>query len=59
MLELEGATSTIQTAIVNMASTVADAATNMLVAVVPVLAPVVGAVIVAGLGYRFVKKFAG
>lgn len=56
---MEGATSTIQTAIVNMASTVADAATNMLVAVVPVLAPVVGAVIVAGLGYRFVKKFAG
>lgn len=50
-------TPTIQSAIVNMATTIATDATNMLIAVVPVLAPIVGAIIVASLGYRFVKRF--
>lgn len=53
---MEG-TASIQTAIVNMATTVATDAVNMLIAVIPVLAPIVGAVIVATLGYRFVKRF--
>lgn len=51
-------TATITTAIVNMATTVASDAVGMLVQVVPVLAPIVGAVIVATLGYKFVKRFA-
>lgn len=54
---MEGNTPTIQSAIVSMATTVATDATNMLIAVIPVLAPIVGAVIVASLGYRFVKRF--
>lgn len=54
---MEGSTATIQSAIVSMATTVATDATNMLVAVVPVLAPIVGAIIVATLGFRFVKRF--
>lgn len=54
---MEGTTSSIQTAIVNMATTVATDAVNVLSAVVPVLAPIVAAGIVATLGYRFVKRF--
>lgn len=53
---MEG-TSTITTAITGMASTIATDGVNMLISVVPVLAPIVGAVIVAGLGYKFVKRF--
>ena len=51
------ASATITSAITDMAGTVATDATGMLVAVIPVLAPIVGAVIVATLGYRFVKRF--
>lgn len=54
---MEGGSATIQSAITSMASTIATDATNMLIAVVPVLAPIVGAIIVASLGYRFVKRF--
>lgn len=57
MSDLEGSTATIATAIGDMAGTVASDAVGMLTSVIPVLAPIVGAVIVAGLGYRFVKKF--
>lgn len=53
---MEGS-STISTAISNMASTVATDGQNMLVAVIPVLAPLIGAIILAGLGYKFVKRF--
>lgn len=53
---MEG-TATITTAITNMAQSIATDGVNMLIAVVPVLAPIVGAVIVATLGYRFVKRF--
>lgn len=48
---------TIVSAITSMATTIAGDAVDMLVAVVPVLAPIVGAVIVATLGYKFVKRF--
>lgn len=54
---MEGGTATITSAITNMAQTIATDGVNMLIAVVPVLAPIVGAVIVATLGYRFVKRF--
>lgn len=50
-------TSNIQGAITDMATTVSNDAVNMLVAVIPVLAPIAGAVIVAGLGYKFVRRF--
>lgn len=55
--ESGGASATIQSAITDMAGTVATDATGMLVAVIPTLAPIIGAVIVATLGYRFVKRF--
>lgn len=54
---LEGETATISSAITSMASQIATDATGMLTAVIPVLAPIVGAVIVAGLGFKFVKRF--
>lgn len=55
---MEGeATSTISTAIVNMATQIATDAQAMVVAVVPVLAPIVGTIIIATLGYRLVKRF--
>lgn len=54
---MEGSTSTITDAITGMATTIANDGVGMLVSVVPVLAPIVGAVIVATLGYRFVKRF--
>lgn len=54
---MEGSSATITTAITNMAQSVATDGVNMLVAVIPVLAPIVGAVILATLGYRFVKRF--
>lgn len=54
---MEGSTATIQSAITDMASTVATDGVNMLIGVVPVLAPIIGAVIVATLGFKFVKRF--
>lgn len=54
---MEESTATIATAITNMATTVATDGVNMLISVVPVLAPIVGAVIVATLGFKFVKRF--
>lgn len=53
---MEG-TATIQSAIVQLATDIATQGVDMLVAVIPVLAPIMGAVIVAGLGYKFVKRF--
>ena len=50
---------TVTTAIVAMATTVANAALGMISDILPVLAPIVAAIIVAGLGYRLVKRFAG
>lgn len=55
---MEG-TATITTAITGLAQSVATDGVNMLIAVVPVLAPIVGAVIVATLGFKFVKRFSG
>lgn len=48
---------TITTAINNLASTVAGDAVSMLTTIVPTLAPIVGAGIVARLGFRFIKRF--
>lgn len=52
---MEAAT-TIQGALTNMATTVATDGTNALIAIVPVLAPLVAAGIVVSLGVRFVKR---
>lgn len=52
-----GTTSTVQTAITGMAQTVVDQGIATLNAVLPVMAPLVATVIVAGLGYMFIKKF--
>lgn len=56
----EGETTTtdaVQTAITGMAGSVADGALAMIAAILPVLAPIVAAIIVATLGYRLVKRF--
>ena len=55
----EGDPATVQSAVTGMATTVATDGQSMLVSVIPVLAPLVAAVIVAKLGYRFVKRFNG
>lgn len=53
----ETTTATVQTAITGMAGSVADGALAMIAAILPVLAPIVAAIIVATLGYRLVKRF--
>lgn len=50
--------STVSTAITNMATTVADAGLGLIAAILPILAPVVAAIIIASLGYKLVKRFA-
>ena len=55
--EGETTTDTVQTAITGMAGSVADGALAMIAAILPVLAPIVAAIIVATLGYRLVKRF--
>ena len=45
------------TAITGMASTVATNALSIIAGVLPVLAPVVAAIIVANIGIRLVKRF--
>lgn len=55
-----GATTTISnvtSAIVAMAQSVADASLGMIAQILPVLAPIVAAILVATLGYKLVKKF--
>lgn len=54
---MEGTASAIQTAIVNMCTTIVSQGQDMIAAVVPAAAPLVATVIVAGLGYRFVRRF--
>lgn len=59
---MEGTTTTISTvtdAIVAMAQSVATNALDMIAQILPVLAPVVAAIIIAALGYRLVRQFAG
>lgn len=48
---------TVETAVTGMATSVATSGQSMLIAILPVLAPLVGAIIVAGLGYKLVKRF--
>lgn len=55
---LEGeAASTITSAMTTLASSVASDAQTMLIGVVPALGPIVAAVILAGLGFKFIKRF--
>lgn len=57
---MEGSTNTVDTvvtAITGMASTVADAGLGLIAQILPILAPIVAALIVASLGYRLVKRF--
>lgn len=57
---MEGSATTVDTvvtAITGMASTVADAGLGLIAAILPILAPIVAALIVASLGYRLVKRF--
>lgn len=49
---------TVTTAIVGMATTVSNAALSLIAQVLPILAPIVAAIIIASLGYRLVKRFA-
>lgn len=50
--------STVSSAITAMATTVADAGLGLIAAILPILAPVVAAIIIASLGYKLVKRFA-
>ena len=50
--------SDIVSAVQGMASSVQGAALSMIDGILPVLAPMTGAVIVAGLGLKFVRRFA-
>lgn len=50
--------STVTTAITGMATSIADAGLQMIAAILPVLAPIVAAIIVATLGFKLVKRFA-
>lgn len=57
---MEGSAATISTvssAITAMATTVSDAGLGLIAAILPILAPIVAALIIAGLGYRLVKRF--
>lgn len=51
-------TSTIQTGVTNMATTVANDGVAMINAILPVVAPLIAAVLVAALGVKLVRRFA-
>lgn len=53
-----GTIDAITTAVESMATSVTDAALEMIGGVLPVLAPVTAAIIVATLGLKLVKRFA-
>lgn len=50
--------STVSAAIVAMAQSVADAGLGLVAAILPILAPIVAAIIIATLGYKLVRRFA-
>lgn len=57
---MEGSANTVDTvvtAITGMATTVADSALGLIADILPILAPIVAALIIAQLGYRLVKRF--
>lgn len=57
---MEGSTATVDTvvtAITGMATTVSNAALGLIADILPILAPIVAALIIASLGYRLVKRF--
>lgn len=53
----EGTTSTIETAVTNMATSVSNSGQSMIAAVLPVIAPLIAAVIIATLGVKLVRRF--
>lgn len=57
---MEGSAATVDTvvtAITGMATTVSNAALGLIADILPILAPIVAALIIASLGYRLVKRF--
>lgn len=57
---MEGSATTVDTvvtAITGMATTVSNAALGLIADILPILAPIVAALIIASLGYRLVKRF--
>lgn len=57
---MEGSANTVDTvvtAITGMATTVSNAALGLIADILPILAPIVAALIIASLGYRLVKRF--
>lgn len=61
MLAVDGVTDTsaVVTAIVNAAKTVATDGMNAITQILPVVAPVMAALIVVGIGIKAIKKFTG
>lgn len=53
----EGETATVESAVTGLASSVATSGQSMLISILPVLAPLVGAIIVATLGYKLVRRW--
>ena len=56
-MEGGSAVSAVTTAISGMASTVADNALGLCSTILPVLAPIIAAIIIATLGYKLVRRF--
>lgn len=54
-----GAYDGITTAINTMVSGMATAATGLITTNVPIIAPVVGGIVLVGFGFRFARKFMG
>lgn len=61
MLAVDGAadTSAIVTAITEVAKTIANDGMAAITAILPVVAPVMAAIIVVGIGIKAIKKFTG
>lgn len=49
----------LQTALVSAAQTIADGGINAITAILPVVAPVMAALIVVGIGIKAIRKFTG
>lgn len=54
---MEQTVPTLLSNLITVTNTISNQALDMLVAVVPQLAPIVGGVIVGRLGFRFIKRF--
>lgn len=56
--EGSGSTSSIQTGVTNMATTIVNDGVSMINGLLPVVAPLIGAVVLAFLGVKLVRRFA-